>query len=310
MSNPVFSIIIPHFNIPDLLMRCLKSIPISKNIQVIIVDDNSPNADTYLEQYPELSRPYLEFIRTTKGGGAGYARNVGLNQVKGEWLLFADADDLFVDDFSDILDEYVDDEADLICFNTKGVFSDNLNRNSNRNKDYLFEEYEHNGDINIFRYRYTEPWGKIYKTKLIRDNDILFDETSVSNDYMFSVKTGICGNIIKVVNRPLYIVTVRRDSLSYKGIDTKKKLFDRFYVLARVQVFLQEHGYYKGEMIIFDLAVNMCHRYPIHFLSKLLWLSKIGIDVRKLLWMIITERVISPSKRKKIDNCKAAYKEL
>ena len=65
--KPLFSIIIPHYDIPDLLMRCLKSIPVSEDIQVIVVDDNSPDADTYLERYPELSRPYLEFIRTTKG---------------------------------------------------------------------------------------------------------------------------------------------------------------------------------------------------------------------------------------------------
>ncbi|MBQ5474281.1 MAG: glycosyltransferase, partial [Lachnospiraceae bacterium] len=57
--NPLFSIIIPHYNIPDLLMRCLKSIPVSEDIQVIVVDDNSTDADTYLERFPELSRPYL-----------------------------------------------------------------------------------------------------------------------------------------------------------------------------------------------------------------------------------------------------------
>ena len=54
MDKPLFSIIIPHFDIPDLLMRCLKSIPVSEDIQVIVVDDNSPDADTYLERYPEF----------------------------------------------------------------------------------------------------------------------------------------------------------------------------------------------------------------------------------------------------------------
>ena len=57
---PLFSIIIPHKDIPDLLMRCLSSIPVSEDIQVIVVDDNSADADTYLDKYPELSRPYLE----------------------------------------------------------------------------------------------------------------------------------------------------------------------------------------------------------------------------------------------------------
>ena len=35
MSKMLFSIIIPHYDIPDLLMRCLKSIPVSEDIQVM-----------------------------------------------------------------------------------------------------------------------------------------------------------------------------------------------------------------------------------------------------------------------------------
>ena len=130
--NPSFSIIIPHKGIPDLLMRCLKSIPVSEDIQVIVVDDNSADADTYLERYSELSRPYLEFIRTTKGGGAGYARNVGLEYAKGKWILFADADDFYVEDMYDIICSYADSEADLIYFKNKAVLSENTSIKADR----------------------------------------------------------------------------------------------------------------------------------------------------------------------------------
>ena len=61
--TPSFSIIIPHKEIPDLLMRCLRPIPVSEDIQVIVVDDNSADADTYLDRYPELSRPLFKVIR-------------------------------------------------------------------------------------------------------------------------------------------------------------------------------------------------------------------------------------------------------
>ena len=130
--QPLFSVIIPHYDISDLLMRCLKSIPVLEDIQVIVVDDNSPDADTYLGNYPDLSRPYLEFIRTTKGGGAGYARNVGLDHAKGKWILFADADDFFVDDMYEIICSYADSEADVIYFKNKAVLSDNTNIKSDR----------------------------------------------------------------------------------------------------------------------------------------------------------------------------------
>lgn len=55
-----YSIIIPHYNAPHLLERCLKSIPVREDIQVIVVDDCSPAVNSYIRDYPELSRPYLE----------------------------------------------------------------------------------------------------------------------------------------------------------------------------------------------------------------------------------------------------------
>ena len=65
--NPLFTIIIPHKDIPDLLMRCLKSIPVSEDIQVIVVDDNSADADTYLDKYQELSRVTTKLISLIPG---------------------------------------------------------------------------------------------------------------------------------------------------------------------------------------------------------------------------------------------------
>lgn len=303
---PIFyTIVIPHYNIPQLLVRCIRSIPFRNDIQIIVVDDNSPGNENYLDEIPELSR--CEFYVTKDKKGAGHVRNVALPHIKGEKVLFADADDLFVDDFSEILEEYKNDSSDLIYFNTKGAFSDDLSRDSNRNKDKLFDEYSKSRNIDIFRYRYTEPWGKIYSTKLIRENKIEFDETIVANDQMFSVKAGVFAKNIKIVNRPLYIVTVREGSLSYKYVDTKEKLLARFYVQARVQVFLHKHGYCKGEMLIFGHAVNLLHRFPITFLNKLPWLHRIGISVKSLLWMIFRDRILSPSKRMKFDAKQESY---
>ena len=49
------SIVIPHKNIPELLARCLRSIPERDDIQVIVVDDCSDAANTFSEKYPDLS---------------------------------------------------------------------------------------------------------------------------------------------------------------------------------------------------------------------------------------------------------------
>ena len=219
-----FTIIIPHKGIPDLLMRCLKSIPVSEDIQVIVVDDNSADADTYLGRYPELSRSYLEFIRTTKGGGAGYARNVALEHAKGKWILFADADDFFVDDMSEIIYSLVDSEADVIYFNLT------------------------DGDEWPVRFRLPTPWGKMVKRDLLVKYSIRFDEIVYSADVYFSLLVGYYAEIIKVVNKVLYVVTCRSDSLSADFCSKPGELEQRAEVTFRCDIFMLQNGFCRERM--------------------------------------------------------------
>lgn len=243
MAEPVFSIIIPHKDIPDLLMRCLKSVPVSEDIQVIVVDDNSSDADTYLDKYPELSRPYLEFIRTTKGGGAGYARNIGLDHAKGKWILFADADDFFAEDMYDMILSYVDSEADVIYFKKKSVLSDKISveieRSSYVNKN--IDHYLADGDEWPIRTNMHAPWGKMIKRSLIVKNNIRFDEILCFEDKYCSLLIGYYADIIKIANRVLYIVTVRPNSLMAIWGNNLEELKIRAEVAFRSDKFLLQH---------------------------------------------------------------------
>ena len=242
--NPLFSIIIPHYDIPDLLMRCLKSIPVSEDIQVIVVDDNSPDADTYLERYPELTRPYLEFIRTTKGGGAGYARNVGLGHAKGKWLLFADADDLYVDDMYSIIRPYADSKADIIFFKEKSVLSDDIHQIIKR-VEYMnkyIDEYFETGYDKYVRLRYPQPWGKMIKREFVENYRFRFDEVEYSNDIFFSVCTGYYANEIDVSKQVLYIYTYRKNSLAGVFCSKPNELKIRAEVSFRVEKMFKRLG--------------------------------------------------------------------
>ena len=90
-----YTIIIPHKNIPSLLKRCIDSIPKRKDLQIIIVDDNSSSSIVDFENFPGKERNDVNIIYTKEGRGAGYARNVGLLQADSKWVLFADADDYY-----------------------------------------------------------------------------------------------------------------------------------------------------------------------------------------------------------------------
>ena len=235
--DPQFSIIIPHYDIPDLLMRCLDSIPVREDIQVIVVDDNSPGADTYLDRYPALSRPYLEFVRTTKGGGAGYARNVGLDHAKGKWLLFADADDLFVDDMYDIIRAYADSSADIVFFKEKNVLSDDINQAVQRLaylNDYI-DGYLDTGYDKYLRLRFGQPWAKMIRRELVESHQFRFEEVGFSNDYYFSVCTGYYAREIAASNQVLYIYTYRQESLTGTYCSKPGELKTRAEVFFRIE---------------------------------------------------------------------------
>lgn len=250
--SPTFSIIIAHYDIPDLLMRCLKSIPVSEDIQVIVVDDNSPDADTYLERYPELSRPYLEFIRAPKNGGAGYARNIGLDHAKGKWLLFADADDFYVDNMYEIINTHVESDADVIYFQKRAVHSENLNCKSSRSGyiDEIMDIYIKTGDELPVRTRHHVPWGKMIRKSLIENHHIRFEEIKYSNDILFSVHVGCLAKKIEAIDTVLYVVTSHEGSATYEFCKKPDELRIRAGAAFRYDSFLFQHNMSQGREIV------------------------------------------------------------
>ena len=258
---PTFSIIIPHKDIPDLLMRCLRSIPMSEDIQVIVVDDNSADADTYLDKYPELSRPYLEFIRTTKSGGAGYARNVGLDRAKGKWILFADADDFFVDNMYDIIYLYADSEAEVIYFKKKSVLSNNIcievDRCAYINKK--IDQYLIDGDEWPLRAQFYGPVCKMVKRSLIVNHDIRFDEVMYADDAYCSLQIGYYARTIQVVNRVLYVVTSRPDSQMSDFCLKPNELKLRAEAAFRMDKFMLQNDFCREHRLKFFLVKMLTH---------------------------------------------------
>ena len=92
------SIIIPVYNVYDYIEQCLKSVvnQTLKEIEVIIVNDGSPDnsqeiIDKYQKKYPKLIKSFIK-----ENGGQGTARNLGLEHAKGKYVSFIDSDD-FID---------------------------------------------------------------------------------------------------------------------------------------------------------------------------------------------------------------------
>lgn len=238
-----YTIIIPHKDIPQLLMRCLSSIPKRDDLQIIVVDDASSKIDEVKKICNQSKR--IELLLTNESKGAGYARNCGLEVAKGKWVLFADADDFFSSSFNDLLEKHYNDDAEIIYFSAYSVYSESLRPSpklKNRNLSLLRYSSNHRKMDEFCRYFQTEPWGKMIKRDLIERNNVKFDETKLANDYFFSVVTGFFAKKIAFDNNVIYVYTEREGSLSYKYSGSEKTILTRLEVYLHVQKFLDEHS--------------------------------------------------------------------
>ena len=216
-------------------MRCLGSIPVRQDVQVIVVDDCSPDAGNYLKKYPELSRPFLELYSTEKGGSAGRARNVGLQHARGRWCLFADADDYYEDGFLDKIGSELDDSLEILYFNISGT---GLRAQLHQK---IFELYLTNHDETEVRYHIWEPWNKVFSLQFIFDNQLRFEEVPVGNDAMFCLKASRAARHYRIIDQQLYFLTDNMGSISHRALSFEREM-DYTKVRTRINRFMAEQG--------------------------------------------------------------------
>ena len=251
-----YTIIIPHKNIPLLLQRCLDSIPVRHDVQIVIVDDNSSPAIVDFENFPGNTRENVEIVYTSRGRGAGYARNCGLAKAKGRWLLFADADDFFLPGFLDIIDVFSCTDNDMIFFRAESMDSDTLQLVKPRQECY--DKISEDADWEILRYKNEVPWAKMISSTLVKKNQIRFDETPAGNDVMFSVYSDYYAQKVMMCSKSIYCATVRKDSLYYGVV--LENLLARVLVSCRYNCFMQKIGQ-KDKCVNRYYYVQLCRKH-------------------------------------------------
>lgn len=247
MSNPTFSLIIPHYSTPELLERLLFTVPNHPELQVIVVDDCTPNGNEVLTDLKDRYK-WVEWHSTGCNGGGGKARNIGIEAANGEWIFFADADDYFTPLLHELLNEFPrNDNVEIIYFN---ACSTNSATYAPENRVNHLNNYIHNFRTNRpkgereLRYLFGEPWCKFVRKRLIERHHIRFEEIPIHNDTLFSYISGHYAQEINVDERVLYCVTYRPNSVS-KDISSNK-------LLTRLSVFANKYRFIERQDIHFN----------------------------------------------------------
>lgn len=210
-----YSIIIPHRNNPELLDRLLSTIPMREDIEIIVADDNSD-----MNKKPQVSRKDVRVIeigpRETKG--AGHARNVAMAEAIGEWYVFADSDDFFVEGFINVLDIYKNSSNDVIYYNYLRADAKSGKIIGRRQivQDYISNYDGTEDSILLLKYKNHTPWSKMVRSSLVKEYKLHFEEVINGNDTLFSYFVGYFARNYEVVDKPIYVYTYNASGITYK----------------------------------------------------------------------------------------------
>lgn len=265
-----YTIIIPHKNTPDLLQKCLDSIPEREDVEVIIIDDDSDEEIVDFSHFPGLGRKNTKVIFDKSGRGAGHARNLGLAEIKDtKWLIFADSDDYFTDYLGKAMDKYLNDDSDEVYFKRHSVYVGTDKPATRHQKaNARVDDAIASGDVSIIQYKDLAPVCKFVSYRLVKKNNIKFEPIRYGNDALFFIHVGCMLKKLTIDTNPLYVVTEREGSLIKTF--SKEAALCRFYTATRVIAIQKKYGvdrfhpnlfahmYRFSKIGVFDTAKFFC----------------------------------------------------
>ncbi|MBQ4521883.1 MAG: glycosyltransferase family 2 protein [Lachnospiraceae bacterium] len=209
MGEPLVSVIVPVYNTQLYVERAVHSIlnQTYKNIEVILVNDESTDdSEQVCKALKKKDQRIRYFSQVHQGVSA--ARNNGIRQANGTYLLFCDSDDFFSEMLVErVVTEFKHKNCDMVHFSCKSS-DEELYPSSYVNEEFLEQKevlLRYFNDSSIFRNMYSCCYGA-YKSDIIKNNNLVFNEKLVlGEDGLFTLEYLMYCHSIKFISDELYI---------------------------------------------------------------------------------------------------------
>ena len=192
--KPEISVVIPVYNVVKYVEQCIDSIlsQTFTNFELILVDDGSTDGSLKIERQYNEKDSRVKLIEKVHSN-AGEARNLGLLQADGKYIVFLDSDDFFEKDLLE--KEYfqiIKDNADICACDG--------NQYDERSGEYEYIDYllikewlpdsipfsMEDCPDHIFQIIATGPWVRMYRLEFIKANNLTYQSVIRGNDVVFS----------------------------------------------------------------------------------------------------------------------------
>lgn len=191
--NYEISVVVPVYKVRDRIIRTLESLKAQtfKDFEVLFVDDGSPDdSSDFADNYLKDSDVAYKIIKK-KNGGVSSARNLGIEEAKGEYIMFLDSDD-YIDKnmLKGFYDKILEGNFDVLY--CAYVFEESNEKEiTNNMKDLNYGEVSGKEAALglIYGTTYTHIMANLFKRSLLINNNIRFDEKrKFAEDISFMVK--------------------------------------------------------------------------------------------------------------------------
>lgn len=238
MCEKTITIVIPCYNVSKYIEKCIDSIVNTKvkDIEIILINDGS--TDDTLNKLNFLKKQYKDLdllIIDQENKGLSETRNVGVEIAKGEYLVFIDSDDWVEESYLDILFKQIQKGYDAVFVSYNRAYENKKeHRILNLNGDYE-PQFIKRRLLGLYKEELKDPsqsdsmvtiWGKIYRTKIVKQNNLKFvstKEIGTAEDLVFNLEYIQWAKKISIIDKPLY--NYRKENLTSFTHSYKPNLF-------------------------------------------------------------------------------------
>lgn len=239
-SSPKISVIVPVYNTALYLPKCLDSIlnQTFGDFELLVVNDGSKdNSQQIIDQYVEKDERIVSIIK--ENGGLSDARNVGIDQAKGEYIAFIDSDD-YIDSkmFEKMMDLAQKHQSEIVFCDLVKVDENGKEFRDLPQSPQLPEKIILNDDLTIFGEMSCFACNKLFKRSLFEKHR--FQKGIHFEDIELIPKLVLDSTIISKINQPFYKYFERQDSIT--KTHTRKGL-DMFIAVENVTAYFKQSAY-------------------------------------------------------------------
>lgn len=217
--NHLVSVIVPVYGVEQFLTQCIDSIlgQTYSNLEVFLIDDGSPDkCPTICDQYSAQDSRVHVIHQTNQGLSA--ARNTGLSQAHGEFILCVDSDDWIEPELVEkTVDLAIECKSDVVIFRYKNVSENGAQFSTPRDSlNFPVEEYIDPKTALSYIFRMKLPnyaWSYLSRRTLITDKQIRFPEGRQMEDIATTYKIWGAAKKISLLQEDLYNYRTRQGSI-------------------------------------------------------------------------------------------------